>query len=69
MMEDETAGDTLFLFGNDLEGKGVGPAGNGILPIISTLKTVEIDSQILKLIIDSRYKYSFKDSLLRLFCQ
>jgi hypothetical protein len=44
MMEDETAGDTLFLFGDDLEGKGIGPAGNGVLPIISTLKTVEIDS-------------------------
>jgi hypothetical protein len=44
-MLNETTGDTLFLFGDDLEGKGIGPAGSGILPIISTIKTVEIDSQ------------------------
>jgi hypothetical protein len=43
-MLNETTGDTLFLFGDDLEGKGVGPAGSGILPILSTIKTVEIDS-------------------------
>jgi hypothetical protein len=45
MMEDETSGDTLFVFGEDLEGKGTGPAGSGILPIISTIQTVQIDSQ------------------------
>jgi len=44
MMFDETLGDTLFLFGNDFDGLGTGPAGSGILPVISTLQTVEIDS-------------------------
>ncbi len=36
--------DTLFYFGNDFDGGGVGPVGSGILPVISTLKTVQIDS-------------------------
>ncbi len=53
MMKDETTGDTLFLFGNDLEGQGTGPAGSGILPVISTLQNVEIDSTNTKLVRNS----------------
>jgi hypothetical protein len=44
MLQDQTEGDTLFLFGDDLEGLGTGPVGNGILPVISTIMTVELDS-------------------------
>ncbi len=42
---DETLGDTLFTLGEDFEGLGAGPSGSGILPIISTPLTTEIDSQ------------------------
>ncbi|HSW55001.1 MAG TPA: hypothetical protein VLH59_07915, partial [Ignavibacteriaceae bacterium] len=73
MMEDETAGDTLFLFGNDLEGKGIGPAGNGVLPIISTLKTVQIDTSNTQMVRNSntnipvkiRYSTAFPINLRR----
>jgi hypothetical protein len=43
-MVDETAGDTLFSLGYDLEGQGTGPIADGILPIISTQSDVTIDS-------------------------
>jgi hypothetical protein len=43
-MIDITAGDTLFDFGDDFEGIGSGPAGAGILPIIKTNHTIQIDS-------------------------
>ena len=74
MMQDETAGDTLFVFGDDLEGKGIGPAGNGILPIISTLKTVEIDSPNTQMVRNSntnipvkiRYSTAFPINLRRI---
>ena len=74
MMQDETAGDTLFVFGDDLEGKGIGPAGNGILPIISTLKTVEIDSPNTQMVRNSntnipvkiRYSTAFPINLRRM---
>ncbi|MEW6702643.1 MAG: hypothetical protein AB1298_07975 [Bacteroidota bacterium] len=39
-----TANDTLFYFGKDFNGEGTGPIGSGILPIIKTLNTVQIDS-------------------------
>ncbi len=73
MMEDETSGDTLFLFGKDLEGMGSGPAGRGILPIISTLQTVEIDTPNTQMIRDSgtniqtqiRYSTAFPINLYR----
>jgi hypothetical protein len=45
MLADVTAGDTLFTLANDLDGLETGPAGKGIMPIVSTLKTVEIDSE------------------------
>ena len=41
---DVTAGDTLFETGTDFEGNGKGPVGAGILPIIFTPATIEIDS-------------------------
>ncbi len=43
-MVDETSNDTLFSLGYDLEGLGTGPVADGILPIISTPKTVSVDS-------------------------
>lgn len=47
---DVTAGDTLFINGEDLLGKGTGPSGAGILPIVSTQLTAQIDSQNTKLV-------------------
>ncbi len=44
LLIDVTDGDTLFRTGTDFAGLGVGPAGKGILPIISTPSTVVIDS-------------------------
>ncbi len=41
---DLTAGRDLFSLGLDLEGRGTGPVGSGILPIIGTPATVLIDS-------------------------
>ena len=43
-LTDATSGEVLFETGADLEGAGVGPVGSGILPIIDTPATVEIDS-------------------------
>jgi hypothetical protein len=40
-----TSGDTLFTHGEDFNGEGTGPAGAGVLPVISTSETVQIDSQ------------------------
>ncbi len=47
---DETLGDTLFVGGTDFVGSGTGPVGIGILPNISTINTVQIDSQNTKLV-------------------
>lgn len=41
---DETLSDTLFLFGEDFDGRGAGPVGSGILPVIKTSSTIGIDS-------------------------
>ena len=41
---DETAKDTIFNLGLDLEGQGTGPTADGILPIISTDKEVSVDT-------------------------
>lgn len=41
---DETMSDTLFEFGNDLLGKGIGPLADGILPVISTPQVTSIDT-------------------------
>jgi hypothetical protein len=40
---DATAADTLFEFGHDLEGEGIGPVGSGLLPILSTLPEVRVN--------------------------
>lgn len=57
---DVTSGDTLFNFGNDLSGEGVGPAGLGILPIINTINTVQIDSVNTKLVKNSNTNLPLK---------
>ena len=44
LLVDVTSGDTLFILGEDLSGEGTGPAGKGILPVINTLLTMQIDS-------------------------
>jgi hypothetical protein len=43
-LTDSTTGKLLFKTGRDLQGRGVGPVASGILPIISTLGGVAIDS-------------------------
>lgn len=43
-LTNESTGEVLFETGVDLEGIGTGPVGAGILPIIKTLETVEVDS-------------------------
>ncbi len=39
-----TTGEVLFETGLDLDGRGIGPIGSGLLPIIDTPPTVEVDS-------------------------
>ena len=41
---DSTTGEVLFTTGHDLEGRGSGPVGRGLLPYVSTQVGVEIDS-------------------------
>src|SRR5690606_27071357 len=41
---DETTGEEIFDSGTDLDGLGVGPTGAGLLPIVTTPRTVEVDS-------------------------
>jgi len=41
---DSTTHQVLFKAGRDLEGAGVGPVGAGLLPIISTQRTVLVDT-------------------------
>ncbi|MGE5364923.1 MAG: hypothetical protein ACM3SM_12400 [Bacteroidota bacterium] len=41
---DVTSGDTLFATGSDLSGEGRGPVASGILPVIWTPSTVQIDT-------------------------
>ncbi len=41
---DETIGDTIFIYGSDFSGAGIGPVGSGLLPVISTSSTVQIDT-------------------------
>jgi hypothetical protein len=44
LLVDETAGDTLFIFGDDLSGMGTGPSGSGILLIINTPDVPRLDT-------------------------
>ncbi len=41
---DVTTSDTLFKYGYDLSGQGIGPVADGLLPVISTPSTISIDS-------------------------
>ncbi|MBT8399259.1 MAG: hypothetical protein KJO98_02185, partial [Rhodothermia bacterium] len=41
---DVTEGQEIFDLGRDLAGKGIGPVGSGLLPIIGTPETVEVDT-------------------------
>ncbi|RJP61176.1 MAG: hypothetical protein C4539_20245 [Ignavibacteriales bacterium] len=41
---DETSSDTIFIYGSDFEGAGIGPVGSGLLPVVSTPYTVQIDT-------------------------
>ena len=50
---DETLNDTLFTLADDFEGVGSGPAGSGIMPIVSTITNTEIDSQNTKMVATS----------------
>jgi hypothetical protein len=43
-LTDVTTGEVLFESATDLEGAGVGPLGAGVLPVITTLATVEVDT-------------------------
>ncbi|MDZ7267744.1 MAG: hypothetical protein ONB48_16015 [candidate division KSB1 bacterium] len=41
---DSTSGRVIFSNGYDLEGKGIGQVGLGLLPVVSTPRTVSVDS-------------------------
>lgn len=41
---DSTEGNVLFRTGRDLGGRGIGPVGSGLLPVIWSLGKVEVDS-------------------------
>jgi hypothetical protein len=41
---DATTGERLFDGGTDLEGAGTGPSAAGVLPVVSTLASVEVDT-------------------------
>ncbi|QXD15147.1 hypothetical protein GQ464_017340 [Rhodocaloribacter litoris] len=43
-LTDLTTGEVLFEEGTDLEGRGVGPVGAGLLPVVRTPATVEVDT-------------------------
>ena len=63
---DVTDKDTLFSFGADLIGEGIGPIAKGILPILSTPATVEIDSAntgfIKSSVTNARFKVRYQQS-------
>lgn len=42
---DSTTGEVLFQGGRDLRGKGVGPVGAGLLPIVETPSEVSVDEE------------------------
>jgi hypothetical protein len=43
-LADSTEGEVLFETGTDFDGKGIGPAGSGLLPIVYTQQHVQIDT-------------------------
>ena len=56
--------DTLFDFGNDFNAAGIGPNGGGVLPLIYTIPTVQIDSvnsgltRVSNTNVNYKYRYS-----------
>ncbi len=44
VLEDTTTDTVLFETGTDLDGKGIGPVGSGLLPVVYTQAEVAIDS-------------------------
>jgi hypothetical protein len=43
-LTDSTTGQLLFKTGQDFSAQGIGPVGSGLLPLISMLKSVEVDT-------------------------
>jgi hypothetical protein len=43
-LSDSTTGDVLFETGHDFDGKGIGPVGSGLLPVVYTQQHVEVDT-------------------------
>ncbi|MBD3334019.1 MAG: hypothetical protein GF355_00715 [Candidatus Eisenbacteria bacterium] len=41
---DSTTGEIIFEHGADLQGRGVGAVGSGLLPVIATPRTVQVDT-------------------------
>ncbi len=60
MLIDKTANDTLYKTGNDLDGKGIGQVGLGLLPIISTPSQISIDSANTGFTMESKTNGKFK---------
>ena len=64
VLKNLTRGEVLFSYGNDLDSLGNGVTGDGILPIIKTPRTLEIDSVLSGLFKSSqtnlriRYRYA-----------
>ncbi len=67
VLKNITRNEILFRYGNDLDSLGNGITGDGILPIIKTPKTVEIDSILSGLFKSSqtnlKIKYRYSPSL------
>lgn len=43
-LEDTFSGNVFFDTGHDLDGRGIGPVGSGLLPVVYTQQTVEVDT-------------------------
>ena len=43
-LTDLTDGRVVFELGRDLDGAGIGPTGSGLLPVVHTLQSVEVDT-------------------------
>ncbi len=63
---DDLTGDVLFDTARDLEGAGTGPAGSGLQPVISTPRTVQVDSANTGFVdrdVDLHYRITYSDAL------
>ena len=43
-LSDSTTGEVFFETGHDFDGKGIGPVGSGLLPVVYTQQHVEVDT-------------------------